>query len=77
MSGGFNGPEFVEDLRKLIRERKVFVVIGSGVSKSTTSAAPMWRDLIKSAHTTLCSCYIVFRNFATNSKLKEWNALGN
>ncbi|MFT5322214.1 MAG: hypothetical protein ACI8P0_000049 [Planctomycetaceae bacterium] len=40
---------FVTDLRGMIAQKQVTVVIGSGVSVATTSKAPSWRGLIESA----------------------------
>ncbi len=40
--------KLVSDLRKMIRKKQVVVVVGSGVSMSTTCKAPTWRGLIES-----------------------------
>ena len=43
-----DGQAFESDLRKMIENKQVVIVVGSGVSKSTCSQAPMWQGLIGS-----------------------------
>ena len=40
--------EFADDVRKLIENKQLTVVIGSGVSRATCSQSPDWRGLIES-----------------------------
>jgi tetratricopeptide (TPR) repeat protein len=44
----FRNREFELDLRRMIRQRQVVGVVGSGVSVATTLKAPRWRELIRS-----------------------------
>jgi len=37
-----------KDLKKMIAERKIIAVAGSGISRATTQDAPLWGDLIES-----------------------------
>lgn len=39
---------FEDDLRRMIHDKRVVVVVGAGVSCETTSQAPSWRGLIES-----------------------------
>ncbi|NQV28863.1 MAG: SUMF1/EgtB/PvdO family nonheme iron enzyme, partial [Rhodopirellula sp.] len=40
--------QWTEELREMIREKRIAIVVGSGVSKSTNPAASMWTDLVAS-----------------------------
>lgn len=40
--------DFTTNLKTMIAERRITAVIGSGVSRATTSNAPLWGELIES-----------------------------